>query len=294
MNDLQRVTFESKLAALERIPERTTLARVQDAEQVKALGSRADGSLSDNQNHLIATVVSFMQDEIANELKRQREILLEELHSQRSAFIEWSRSAAVGLFAFAKKGMFTSPKESKVDKRPLMLRVFTWGNFVSGAAILLVAIAGFTTHTYLAYKDLAEVREKELGTVKGTLEKQGADLTIAQASVDSLSDKVTERDKAIIEKEAEITVLKSQLELKEVKEESELQKQLSDALLKASEAQAAADKSKPEIGRLKGQIATLNQLKRDLEEDRMALLSENRQKAEAIDALTKKLVKATS
>lgn len=294
MNELQKANIESKLSVLENIPRQTTLARVQNSREVSSLGSRDDGSLSDNQKHLITTVVTFMQDEIAQELRTQRQILLNELEAQRSAFIEWSRSVALGIFSFAKTGMFTSPKADEDDARPFLLRVFTWGNFLSGSAIVLVAIAGFTTHTYLAYKELAEVKDKELSSLKLSFEKQGAALTAAQATGERESDKAAEKDKMLIEKQAEITVLKSQLELKEVKEESELQKQLSDALLKASQAQAAADKGKPEMQRLRDRIATLTQLKKDLEEEGENLRAENRQKAEAIESLTRKLAKAGS
>lgn len=294
MNDLQKAqanALVAKFKQIEAVPRRTTLSRVHESPEVRALGNRDDGSLSENQQHLVATVVAFVQDDIIAELQGQRQVFIEELEAQRNAFVELTRATAVSVFQFARQGMFTSPKEDETDTRPLWRRIFTWGNFVSGSAVVLVAIAGFTTHTYLAYKERAEITSSALASLQVNYEKQSASLTAAQDKVQKLSGDLIEREKTLVEKQAAITVLNSQLEVKEVKEESELQKQLNDALLKASQAQADADKGRPEIKRLRDQVATLSQIRKDLEDERDSLRAENHEKAEAIDSLTKKLAK---
>jgi len=289
MNVNSEALVVRSLDALAEIPKTTTLEQVAGHQAITDLGGREDGSLSDKQKLLVATAVSIMQDEISREIRNQRDILIEELRSQRSAFIEFSRSAAVGLLSFAKSGMFTAPKKDSNDDRPLLLRVFTWGNFFAGAAIVLVAVAGYTTHTYLAYKDLADVREKDIAHLTEDVKKQTAALEIEKGKNQSQADAIQDKDNTLAERSAEVTVLKSRLEVKEIKEESDLQKQLSDAQLTAANANATADKRKVEVSALRERLATLNQVVKDKDDEIRQLSAANRDKSRVIESLTDKL-----
>ncbi|SFV15595.1 hypothetical protein [Pseudoduganella namucuonensis] len=287
---LTSIAIRSFDAAAE-VPGITSIERILANPAVSRLGSKDDGSFSDKQLLLATTVVSVMQDDIAMELAKHRQTLINELQFQRSAFVDLSRSAAIGIMNFARTGMFTVPKNDTDDKRPLLLRVFTWGNFFAGSAIVLVAIAGFTTHTYLAFKELAEVREKELNVQKGIVAEQADNLTKEKNANQAKSEALTRSAQSLAEMTAQVTVLKSKLEVKVEKEETELQRQLVDAQIKAANAIANADKQKASQSYQKDQIALLRQTVADKEERISALEKETKDKSKAIESLTEKLDK---
>jgi chromosome segregation ATPase len=188
--------------------------------------------------------------------------------------------------------MFTAPKEDEKDPRPLLIRMFTWGNFFAGSAALLVAIASPTTHTYLAYKDLADVREKELATRKTQYDKQSGLLASTQASVNTLSVQVKGRDESIIDYKTQVAVLNEKLKTKAVTADSELQKQLNEAIVRRMAAEAALEKGKPEIKRLNDQIDLLKQTASDRQDEIDRLSDEGHSKDEAIKSVTERLSKS--
>jgi hypothetical protein len=289
MENKPRDLIVRSLNALADAPKTTTIESVLRHQAVTDLGRKGDGSLSEGQMLLLTTVVSIMQDDISNEIRNQRDVLLNELRAQRSVFVELSKSAAMSLIGFAKGGMFTAPKKDEDDARPVLIRALTWGNFFAGAAIVMVAIAGYTTHTYLAYKDLADVRKSEIERLSSEIGRMTSELVREKGKTQSQVDLIQEKDRTLYDRGSEITILKSRLEVKEVKEESELQKQLADAQIKAAYANAAAEKSGAQLPTLKERVATLIQVVKDKDDEIRRLTQANREKSEAIESLTYKL-----
>ena len=184
---------------------RTSLERVLKTQAIQDFAT--GDSLSDKQRGLVAATVAVLQQDVIDCLESEVDLLSNHLALQREQTAEiiksvtfasvmgirqaWNMPLVTVSAAGGGDGGDDSGDVGSATGGGSFWRYLTWGNFMSGAAAILLCVALFYTKAYSSYKERAENQKEEIVELKGKLADQDLQLTDLRSTKGNL-DKANE------------------------------------------------------------------------------------------------------